>query len=79
MHNPSNSLLLRSRCKNKDSLFIFFFVFPAFSGDLCGEIWHSTAIVLRKDARHVQTKSGSQYELIGPINDKLTLQHGITK
>jgi len=26
----------------------------------------------------VQTKSGSQYELIGPINDKLTLQHGFS-
>ena len=57
---------------------LFLFVFLAFSEDLCGEIWHSTAIVLRIDARHVQTKSGSQYELIGPINEKLTLQHGIT-
>lgn len=48
------------------------------SEDPHGEIWHSTAIVLRIDARCVQTKSGSQYKLIGPMNDKLTLQYGFS-
>lgn len=48
------------------------------SEDPVGELWHSTAIVLRLGPRCVQTKSGSQYKLIGPMNDKLTLQQGKT-
>jgi len=46
--------------------------------DPVGELWHSTAIVLRLGPRCVQTKSGSQYKLIGPMNDKLTLQQGFS-
>ena len=41
-----------------------------------GEWWHSTAIVERVNARCVQTKSGSQYKLLGPINEQVTLQQG---
>ena len=41
-----------------------------------GELWHSTAIVTRLNSRCVQTKSGSQYKLVGPINEEVTLQQG---
>ena len=41
-----------------------------------GEFWHSTAIVSRLNSRCVQTKSGSQYKLVGPVNEKVTLQQG---
>lgn len=47
-----------------------------YSEDPVGEWWHSTAIVERVNARCVQTKSGSQYKLLGPINERVTLQQG---
>ena len=47
-----------------------------YSEDPVGEWWHSTAIVERVNARCVQTKSGSQYKLLGPINEQVTLQQG---
>lgn len=48
------------------------------SEDQVGDLWHSTAIVKRVNAKLVQTKSGSQYKLVGPINNKLTLQQGFS-
>ena len=47
------------------------------SEDPEGELWHSTAIVARENAKLLQTKSGSQYRLVGPINETVTLQQGI--
>ena len=47
------------------------------SEDPEGELWHSTAIVSRVNAKLLQTKSGSQYRLVGPINETVTLQQGI--
>ena len=47
-----------------------------FSGDPEGDLWHSTAIVSRLSSRCVETKSGSQYKLVGPINEDVTLQQG---
>lgn len=47
-----------------------------FSEDPEGELWHSTAIVSRLNSRCVQTKSGSHYKLVGPVNEKVTLQQG---
>ncbi|XP_022787384.1 uncharacterized protein LOC111327456 [Stylophora pistillata] len=46
------------------------------SEDPVGEWWHSTAIVKRVSAKCVQTKSGSQYKLHGPIDENVTLQQG---
>ncbi|KAJ7371051.1 hypothetical protein OS493_028214 [Desmophyllum pertusum] len=46
------------------------------SEDPDGELWHSTAIVERLSPRCVQTRSGSQYKLVGPINEEVTFQQG---
>ncbi|CAH3196690.1 unnamed protein product, partial [Porites evermanni] len=48
------------------------------SEDPEGELWHSTAIVSRVNAKLLQTKSGSQYRLVGPINETVTLQQGFS-
>lgn len=51
----------------------------AFSGDLCDQVWSSSAVVARVAARTLVTKSGTLYKLKGWLREDDELYEGFSK